>query len=67
MKSFALQSAENQGFTFDELELSLRQNGGDPLHWLHDTWHELVAKVLSVASQAAEEPVYSDVSETRLG
>ena len=59
------QMAENQGFTFDELNLSLKQNNDndrDPLTWLQGIWQDLIGKFISMAGQSAEEPVYGDVS-----
>ena len=57
--------AENQGFTFDELNLSLKQNNDndrDPLTWLQGIWQDLIGKFVSMAGQSAEEPIYGDVS-----
>ena len=55
--------AENQGFTFDEWDLSQKHNGNmDPLTWLQETWQELIGKFVSIAGQSADEPVFGDVS-----
>ena len=55
--------AENQGFTFDELDLSIKQNNDmDPLVWLQETWQELIARFISMALQTAEEPIFGEVS-----
>ena len=54
--------AENQGFTFDELDLSIKQNNDmDPLAWLQGTWQELIGIFISRAPQSAEETIFGEV------
>ncbi len=58
------QMAENQGFSFDELELALKQDtNADPVSWLKEDFMELVGIIISMAPHKAEQESHGEVSK----
>ena len=54
--------AENQGFSFDELQLALKQDtNADPVSWLKESFMECVGIVISMAPHKTEEETYGEV------